>query len=84
MSKIILSNNAEGYLTVGAIASGVDVNKAAKASVSHGSAFKVVDVSQLPIQMLDASYPFSDALVLVLEDKQESGFGSESGNYQEV
>jgi len=84
MSKVILSNNSEGYLTVGAISSGVDVNRAAKASVSHGTAFKVVDANQLPIQMLDASYPFSDALVLVLEDNEVSGFGSESDKYQEV
>lgn len=84
MSKIILSNNVEGYLTLSAVSSGVDVNKAAKASVSHGAAFKVVDVNQLPSQMLDTSYAFSDALVLVLEDKQESGFGAESNSYNEV
>lgn len=84
MSKVILSNNVEGYLTLSAVSSGVDVNKAAKASVSHGTAFKVADISQLPTQMLDTSYAFSDALVLVLEEKQESGFGAESSKYQEV
>ena len=84
MSKVILSNNSECYLSVGAIGVGIDINKAAKASVSHGEAFKIVDTNQLPIQMLDASYPFSDALVLVLEDNAVSGFGSESDSYQEV
>ncbi len=84
MSKIILSNNSEGHLIVGAVSSGVDVNKAAKASVPHGTAFKVVDSNQLPIQMLDDSYAFSEALVLVLEEEQETGFGAESDSYQEV
>lgn len=82
MSKVILSNNSEGYLTVGAVSFEVDVNKAAKASVKHGKAFKVVEVSQLPIQMLEASYAFYDALVLVLEDNAVSGFGSESDSYE--
>jgi hypothetical protein len=84
MSKVILSSNEEGYLRVGTASYGLDVNKAAKASVQHGTAFKVVEYNQLPVQILDDSYPFSDALVLVLEEKQESGFGSKANSYQEV
>ena len=84
MSKVILSNNLEGYLSVGAIGVGIDINKAARSSVSHGKAFKIIDTNELPTQISDASYPFSDALVLELEDNEVSGFGSESSSYQKV